>query len=178
MPRYSKAKIRALIQQSDNAATADEKGEKLEQLVCYLFEKIPGLHFHDKNILDTNRAHELDIAFWNSQNVSEVFFLDPIVIVECKNTTDPVGSAEVGWFVRKLQDRGANYGVLVALSGITGTGDGVTAAHSEVLTALTRDRIKIVLITRDEILSLASSDDLVHLMKGKILRLTLYKAVA
>jgi hypothetical protein len=50
MPRYSKAKIRALIQQSDNAATADEKGEKLEQLVCYLFEKIPGLHFHDKNI--------------------------------------------------------------------------------------------------------------------------------
>jgi hypothetical protein len=178
MARYSKAKIRTLLGQSDAAATADEKGEKLERLVRHLFEKIPGLYYHDKNILDANRAHELDVAFWNSQNRSEVFFLDPVVIVECKNTAHPVGSPEVGWFVRKLQDRGANYGVLVALSGITGAGDGTTGAHSEVLTALTRDRIKIVLITREDILSLGSSDDLVQVIKSKVLRLTLYKAVA
>jgi hypothetical protein len=51
---------------------------------------------------------------------SPVRFLDPIVIVECKNTGTPVGSQDVGWFVRKLQNRGANVGILVALAGIAG----------------------------------------------------------
>lgn len=177
MPRYSPSRIRTLLHQSDAATTADEKGDKLEQLVRYIFERIPGVSYYDKNILDQNRAHEIDIAFWNLQNKSDICFLDPVIIVECKNTGRPVGSDDVGWFVRKLQDRGANYGVLVALSGVTGQADGVSNAHSEVLTALTRDKIKLLVFKREEILSLTVTADLVEMMKKKILWLTLHKAI-
>ena len=85
---------------------------------------------------------------------------------------------EVGWFVRKLQDRGAFCGVLTSLSGITGFQDGVSNAHSEVLSALTRDGIKILVVTRQEILELQNTDNLIDLLKGKFLKLTLDKTVS
>ncbi|MCK4604710.1 MAG: restriction endonuclease [Deltaproteobacteria bacterium] len=177
MARYSAAKIQEMLEESDNAATADEKGDKLEILIRYIFDKVPGVTFYQKNILDRNRTHELDLAFWNLQSQSAICFLDPVIIVECKNTAQPLGGTGVGWFVRKLQDRGISYGILVSLSGITGQADGHSNAHSEVLSALTRDGIKILLIDRQELLSLANTDDLVELLKTKILRLTLYKAI-
>lgn len=157
----------------DTAPNADAAGDRLESLVAYLIEKVPGLELHERNILDGPRAHEIDLAFWHLQARSPVAFLDPIVIVECKNTNRPVGSNEVGWFVRKLQDRGANVGILVALSGITGAQAGNVNAHSEVLSALVRDRIKILLLTRQEIESLRTTDDLADLLRRKYLALSL-----
>lgn len=163
---------------SDNAETSDEKGEKLEQLVVYLFGSIPGVSFLRKNILDGNRAHELDVVFWNPQNISQLCFLDTPLIVECKNTGNRIGSNEVGWFVRKLQDRGAFSAILITLSGLTGFRDGNSNAHSEVLSALTRDRIKMLVVTREEILVLRNTDNLIELLRGKFLKLTLEKMVS
>lgn len=178
MPRYSQRTIHRLLRESDNAPTADAKGDKLEELARYLFEKIQGLSFYGRNILDGNRAHELDVVFWNPPNECEIGFLDLVLIIECKNTETPVNSAAVGWFVRKLQDRGSNYAILIALNGITGKADGVANAHSEILSALVRDKIKVLVIVRNEILSLSHTDDLVELLKQKIMTLTLYKTVA
>src|SRR3990172_7606815 len=175
MPKYAQRKIQKLLHESDTAPTADTKGDKLEELTRYLFEKIPGVSFYGKNILDANRAHELDIVFWNPSNQSEIGFLDLVLIVECKNTGNPVSSAALGWFVRKLQDRGANYGILVALNGITGEANGVSNAHSEVLSALVRDRIRILVITRSEIINLGDTNDLIELLRKKIMTLTLYR---
>jgi len=177
MPRYSQVKIQRLLNESDNAPTADAKGEKLEELAVYLFEKIRGISFYDKNILDGNRAHELDVVFWNPSTQSDIGFLDLVLIIECKNTGNPVSSADVGWFIRKLQDRGSTYAILIALSGITGAADGVSNAHSEVLSALVRDRIKLIVIVRNEILALTSTDDLIELIKNKVMTLTLYKTI-
>jgi hypothetical protein len=177
MPKYFQRKIRTLLQESDDAPTSDEKGNKLEELTRYLFEKVPGVSFYGKNILNDNRAHELDVVFWNATNQSEISFLDLVLIVECKNTGSPVSSSDVGWFVRKLQDRGVNCAILVALNGITGIADGSSNAHSEVLSALIRDKIKILVITREEILAFTHTDDLVELPKKKIMALTLYKTV-
>lgn len=178
MAEYSVNRIRALLDESDNATTSDEKGDKLEQLVVYLFGLIPEVSFLRRNILDGNRAHELDVTFWNPQNLSQLSFLDAVLIVECKNTGNRIGSSEVGWFVRKLQDRGAFSGILVSLSGITGFRDGVSSAHSEVLSALTRDGIKMLVVTRPEILELKNTDDLIELLRGKFLKLALDRTVS
>ncbi len=160
----------------DCASTADSRGERLEEFVEYLFSKVRGLSLLEKNVLDAPRAHELDVALWNDQPESEVAFLDAVILVECKATQGPVGSAAVGWFVRKLQDRGAHHGILVALSGITGAGQ-QTSAESEVLTALVRDRIKVLLLDRAEVSTLRSTRELADLLKRKILALTLKRAV-
>lgn len=177
MARYSNATIRRFLFESDNAPNSDIKGDKLEQLVKYLFEKIPGVSFYQKNVLDGVRAHELDVVFKNDRRKSDLYFLDFAIITECKNTANRLGSNEVGWFVRKLQDRGVNAGILISLSGITGVADGISNAHSEVLSALTRDGISVLLLNRGEIEGLITTDELVDLLQDKILALTIQRTI-
>lgn len=151
MARYSNVNIRRLLHESDNAATADEKGDKLEELVAYLFDKIPGVSFYKKNVLDGVRAHELDVVFKNDKRTSDLYFLDFVIITECKNTAHPLGSMGVRWFISKLQDRGLSTGILISLSGITGAADGVNNAHSEVINAVIRDKVSVLILSRQEI---------------------------
>ena len=174
---YSTSAIRRYLQESDTAPTADRKGALLESLAKHLFSKIAGVSFQDKNVLDGPRAHELDVVFWNNQPKSSLFFLGAIIIVECKNTGRPVSARDVGWYVRKLQDNGCDHGILLALSGITGKRDGRSNAYSEVIGALIRDRIRILVLTRTDILSLVQPADLVSLLKQKLLQLTLKRVV-
>lgn len=178
MGQYSKRRITQLLDAADKADTADAKGDYLESLVEYVFTKVTGVSLYARNILDGPRAHEINLALYNEATRSQLTFLDPVVFVECKHTGSPTSSRDVGWFVRKLQDRGATAGVLVTLSGITGAADGVSNAHSEVLSALVRDRIKILVLNREELLSLTTTGDLLGLLKEKYLQLVLYKTVS
>jgi hypothetical protein len=177
MAAYSKRTIGSKLAAVDFAASADARGAALEDLSRYLFEMFNGVECSGTNLFNAPRSHELDLAFWNDQRRSLLFFLDAVLVLECKATAHPVGSAEVGWFVRKLQDLGVNHGILVALNGITGGGDGRSSAHDEVITAFVRDKIKILLLTRVEIEGLTSSRNLANLLKRKLLILTLKRAV-
>jgi hypothetical protein len=178
MARYSRKKINRLITESDNAPNSDVKGDKLEELVKYLFDKIPGVLFYKKNVLDGVRAHELDVVFKNDIRVSELHFLDFVIITECKNTANRLGSSEVRWFIDKLRDRGRKSGILISLSGISGAANGQMNAHSEVINALLRDNITILLLDRGEIESLNSTEELVELLLNKILALTIERTIA
>ncbi|MCX6219904.1 MAG: restriction endonuclease [Bacteroidia bacterium] len=177
MAIYSQPKIARLIDESDNALTNAVKGAKLEELVRYLFCKIPNITFYGSNILDGYRAHELDVVFNNDTRYSELYFLDHAIIAECKNTSHKTSSAQVGWFVRKLQDRIATSGILITLSGITGEADGESNAHSEIIIALIRDGIRILVIRRADILGFQTTDDLVSLLKRKIMKLTIERTI-
>ena len=110
-----------------------------------------------------------------------ILFNDPqtVAIVQdiLKATGTAVGSHEVGWFLRKLQVRGARHGVLVALSGIAGKADGVTSAYSEILDAQTKDDIKILLLTREDISTLTDTRALSENLQRQFLALTLRRVV-
>ncbi len=177
MARYSNQHIRKLLKDSDDAPTADKKGDILEQLTSYLFDKIPGVRFHKKNVLDGVRAHELDVVFKNDKRVSDLYFLDFVIITECKNTANRLGSAGVRWFIDKLRDCGVSTGILISLSGITGVADGVSNAHSEVINAVIRDKVSVLLLSRKEIEVLKNTDELVNLLQDKILALTIERTV-
>lgn len=177
MAAYSKRRIKLYLDSIDNAASADAKGEALENLGRYLFERMMGISCEGKNILDGPRAHELDLAFFNDQTRSPIGFLDAVVIVECKASEQPVGSDAVRWFVGKLRDRGSHHGILIALNGITGENDGQTSAHGEVFTALSRDMVRVLILTRDEIEALNCGADLAALFKRKLLQLALKRTV-
>lgn len=164
-----------MLAEVDTAATADAKGAALESLSSYIFARVHGIRVADRNVLDGNRAHELDIVLWNDIRRSELHFLEAIVIVECKASDHRVGSHEVGWFVRKLQDRGSHFGILVALNGITG--DGEHSAYTEISNALLRDKIRILLLTREEIEDLTTTRVLADLLTKKLLQLTVKQTV-
>ncbi len=177
MAKYSQNIIRTLLNESDNATTTTIKGNKLEELVRYLFCKIPRVTFYGSNILDGVRAHELDVIFNNDTRYSDLYFLDHAIITECKNTGHRTSSAQVGWLVRKLQDRFVSSGILISLSGITGENDGDSNAHSEIKNALIRDGIRILVINREDILSFKKTDDLVVLLQRKIMKLTINRTI-
>jgi hypothetical protein len=173
---FSADQVARLIRESDEAPSSDAKGDKLEELAKYLFVSV-GMEFERRNILDKPRAHELDVAFWNPPSTTLHFF-DSILVVECKSHDTAVGSHDVGWFVRKLQDRGMRAAVLLSLSGITGSnGDDATNAHSEIINAMMRDGIRILVLTRTELLRLRGASDLTSILKRKFLELTLSRTV-
>lgn len=177
MARYSRDKITTLLDESDNAPNSDVKGDKLEELVKYLFDKVKGVKFHKMNVLDGVRAHELDVTFKNDQRISDLYFLDFVIITECKNTAHRLESAGVRWFIDKLRDCGRKNGILISLRGITGVADRQSNAHSEIINAVVRDGIAVLLLDRREILSLQKTNDLVELLQDKILRLTIERTV-
>jgi hypothetical protein len=173
MPYYSKHRIQDYLNRSDDASNADAKGRIFEDLAVYLMEKFQGVRVADRNVLDKTGSQELDVVFWNNRVSSPFDFLDPILISECKNEAKPLSSAKCREFIAKLRSRGANNGLLITSSGIAGQLNGYRYANSVIMDALTADRIKVIVLDRNEILSLNNTDDLFNIISEKFLNLTL-----
>ena len=167
MARISQRRIQHFLLLSDIAQTTAEKGRALEDLICYMFEKIPGINVTSRNILNQFQSEEIDVAFWNERHPNGLYFLPDIILVECKNWSHPLSSEEVSWFVGKLQRRGQSFGILVAANGITGNATAKTAAHDIISGALADGR-RIVVITRQEIESVNITAQIVNLIKKKL----------
>jgi hypothetical protein len=164
------ARVQQYLLRNSSSATTTAQGRALEDLVCYLFEAIPGITVTERNVTNPFRTEELDVAFWNDLHRRGLWFLPTTLLVECKNWSRPVGSDEVAYFVRRLQNRSLNLGFLVSARGITGSASELTDAHFQIATAL-KDGVRVLVIDRSEIEQLAHSDDLVKLVKRKIIML-------
>jgi len=143
------------------------QGPALEELVCYVFGCIPGITVARRNVLNAFQTEEMDVAFWNSQDREGFYFLPYVILVECKNWSKPVGSQEVAYFISRVENRGLDFGILVATNGITGDGKDLGRAHFLIASALARG-LRIVVITRHDVEALADSDDLVRHLQEKL----------
>ena len=170
MPNFSSKKIKDFFAKSDAAKTIAEKGRRLEDLAVYLFAKIPGISITARNKKNTYDTEEIDVALWNEQHPRGFKALNFLILVECKNWTSPVGSMEVNWFLTKIKNRALNFGILIASNGITGSDEDKKHAHDVVSKALA-EGIRMILLTREEILALTDSDELVRLVKRKLCEL-------
>jgi len=167
MGRISQSRVSWYWRTADTGKTVAEQGKALEDLICYVFGKIPGVSVEKRNLLNVFDTEEVDVALWNEKNQNGLFFLPYILLVECKNWSKAVDSAEVSWFDRKLKDRGLTFGVLIAAKGITGNPARLTAAHSIIAGAL-REQRNIVVLTRAEIQATNDTDQIVRLFKEKL----------
>jgi hypothetical protein len=165
MAELSKRRIAELLERGrDEHCTTTDQGTALEDLVCYLFGRMPGIEVTHRNSLNVFATEEIDVALWNGRRAGALDFLPHVILVEAKSWSRPVGSAEVAWFDRKLQDRGLDLGILVALRGVTGTPEDRTAAHQIVAGSL-RDQRRLLLVTGDDIVRLQNTGELVKLLK-------------
>jgi hypothetical protein len=159
-------RVCALLAAGDGASTAAARGRALEDLIVYLFELLPGISVTARNELNAFGAEEIDVAFWNEGDPAGLRLFDHIILVECKNWTNPVGYPELAIFLDKLQSRGRPLGILVAAAGITGYPGDLTRAHSVLARALSQGR-EIIVVTRAEIEQLTEISQLVLLLKRK-----------
>lgn len=170
MARFSAKKINGLFKKGDLATTTTEQGRALEDLIAYVFSKVPGIDVTKRNELNSFLTEEIDVAFWNNCQRNGLHFLPNIILVECKNWSSSLGSQEVAYFIQRLQNRGRDFGILVASNGITGTSEDRNRAHYEIAMALSRG-IRVIVITRDEIVGLTETTQLVNLIKEKLCEL-------
>lgn len=149
-----------------------DRGRALEDLAVYVFEKIPGLSATMRNDLSTFLSEEIDVALWNDRHprgLHNISFPD-IVLVECKNWQESVGSMHVAWFDNKLRARSLALGILLAMNGVTGDANERTRAHDIVARALHEGR-HIIVLTREDIAGITESDQLVALLKTRLTQL-------
>lgn len=170
MASYSIKKIFAHLQDGDLANDTTTKGRALEDLACYLFDRIPGISITQRNSLNSYLTEEIDIAFWNERKRNGLYFLPHILLIECKNWSKAVSSIEVNWFASKLENRGLDFGILVACNGITGNSEELTRAHHIISTHLSKQR-RIIIITRKEIEQLSQTEEMITLVKKKLCEL-------
>ncbi|WP_231425058.1 restriction endonuclease [Pedobacter sp. Leaf250] len=176
MSKFSTIRIKKLLEKSDAAKLPDHKGAALEELGCYLFGKLKGLELYAKNKFNKSGSRELDIIYKNDRRISDLHFLDSFIPIECKNTTKKTTSEQVNWFANKVSDTTARYGILLTLSGITGK-DETEAAKSEIIKAVHKLQVGLLIITRNEIENLVSTEDLAKLLHQKFFALCLEERV-
>lgn len=170
MANYSRAKIKGLLETSHNGATAPVKGRAAEDLVCYLFDKVPGVKVMERNVIDYAGSEEVDIVCWNEQKTNGFDFLPRILFVECKSWSNPVGNEQVAYFHTKIKERALPVGFLFASKGITGGADPLRNANSTIATALGEGR-QLIVLTAENVQTLGSTLDLVELMHVKLCQL-------
>jgi hypothetical protein len=154
----------------DQATTNDVRGKALEDLACYLFGLVPGVSITERNPFNAFATEEIDVAVWNEQDPAGLKSFNSVILVECKSWSKPVGSDQVAWFLTKIENRGLDFGILLAMSGVTGDARDKGQAHYEVAMALPK-KIRIVVITRAEIEALATTEELVNQIRRKVCQL-------
>lgn len=138
-----------------------EKGKALETVVEQTMCLFDGVGLIHRNVVDNAGSLEIDIVLYNNQvSNSGLPFLPPLLIVECKNWASPVDAATLRAFTSKIHSMRLKFGLLVAANGITGNATDVTAAHAHLRDTFKQDGEIILVITRDELCRVASTEDL------------------
>jgi hypothetical protein len=122
--------------------------------------------------LNTFLTEEVDVALWNNKQNGGIEFLPNIILIECKNWSNAVGSTEVSYFKERLAHRDCSHGILLAANGITGDPNRLSCAHFEIAAAL-MNKTKIIVIKLEELLAIDESDELITLLKERLLDLVL-----
>lgn len=66
--------VREFLHVGANASTTAEKGRALEDLICYVFETVPGVAVSRRNEKNAFATEEIDVALWNDCDPAGFFF--------------------------------------------------------------------------------------------------------
>lgn len=170
LARILRRELQAGLTRVVEAIGSNAKGRALEDFICYLFPLVPGVEIAERNSLNAFATEEIDVALWNARHPRGFYFLPHLLLIECKNWSDPCGSQEVSYFVNRLRQRGCDHGIFFAANGVTGVAGDLTRAHFEIATALAAG-IRVVVVTPTDIDGLTNTDGLVGLVKRKLCQL-------
>jgi hypothetical protein len=173
MPKIPRARVRKTLAEADvrkpGQSLADhkrQKGRVLEEVVCAIFELVPGVEVARRNVLNVAGTEEVDILFWNMRLPHGFYHLETPFLVECKNWSEPVPAREVVNFSHLLEMRACRDGILIAAGGITGTPGTLTEAYYEIAAALAKGR-RILVIDRAGLEGFSNTDQVIEALKIK-----------
>ena len=119
--RINSVYAQALLEQANNGATDQEKGDALEELGTYLLGCVDGFEIVGKKY--HTKDYEIDILVRNTITQDTILAgFGPYILVECKNWDKPVGTEQVNHFLSKIQFHDCHCGIIIAKKGISGYG--------------------------------------------------------
>ena len=172
MARLPRKRIIKLLMKADYLHVSQKRGSLLEEAASILFVAIPGVEVVDRNVKMVANTEEIDLLCWNKRLQNGFYHIETPFLVECKNWGCPVPGHEIVYFANSMKSRACRDGILIASNGITGNPGTLNEAHFELAQALARGQ-RIIVLTRQEVESLTTSDQLANLLKQKILDLTI-----
>lgn len=160
-------KIARRLVEGDNTIVTEEIGAALEDVVSWTLCSLPGVRVLHRDFVNRANSTEIDLFLFNNPRLSPIEFLPQFLIVECKNWRNPVNSATVRDFIAKVRSARQDVGILVAANGVTGDAADQTAANDDIRLAFDQDGIKILVLSRTEIESFRSLQEVVLLLEEK-----------
>jgi hypothetical protein len=156
---------------ANGRATAQQKGDCLENIAALVFGAVPGLELVERKAVNIAGSIEIDLVFLNNLHKNGFVDFERILVVECKNWDAPVDARAVRDFRVKLERKKRQYGFLVAAKGITGDPAEGTAAYDEIRMALVEHGLYIIVLNRTEIERLRTTADFVRLAHSKMAKI-------
>ena len=137
-----------MLYSSYTANLSHEKGEIFEKTIEHLFEGLNMLTVRERRL--KNEVWEIDMVleYIGFEEVCLFDYQSRYVLVECKNTKDPVPAKEIGYFKTKLIESDVDFGIVVAWGGITGEDSNRNADRLVDLSGAEEPRV-VVLTSRD-----------------------------
>lgn len=115
-----KKKLRRIFKKSKSEEDPNKKGDLLEDVIEGIINLVDNLKVHKRNV--RTDKEEIDLLVRNKSKEEPWAHLGPMIFVECKNWSRPVGSNQIGSFRTKLMDHHLDAGIFVAINGVTGRG--------------------------------------------------------
>lgn len=109
-----------LVEGVETARSSDERGRALEELMCRLFESLPGFSVSSRVRTATE---EIDIMILNDSNDPRFRRESAILLAECKNWSGKCGKNEFVIFKEKIENRSkrCSLGFLISWNGFAET---------------------------------------------------------
>lgn len=177
MSPYPSAKIATAFSSASTAAVAKDKGKFFEEAASLCLCSIPGIEVVHANVSDDANSMEIDAVLYNQKSPDGLQFLEHHILVECKNWTNPVDSKAMRDFAGKIRAAHLTEGIIVAANGITGNAADVTSAHEVIRNAFVQDRVKVFILTKLNIETFKTVDDVVNHFRVMFTRIILRKAI-
>lgn len=165
---YDRAKLASLVSSLGAAGTTTARGRRLQDLVDFLVDDLPGVETVDPNRFNIGRTEEKDVWLRHARESAGMPFDDRDIPVECKNEGTKTGPQDVAWFGEKIRNSGGRDGVLITNAGLSGGHQ--SGGHEEVRRQLAKGT-RVVVLTVQELASLRSGTDLLALLTDRFTEL-------
>lgn len=175
MDPFDPARLKGLLGACHTARSSHARGAALEDLVQHVFTSVPSVELFRRDVRDQSGAQEVDLVFSHYVGTSSLPMPDVTIIVECKNERRKSTSDQITRFAAKLRTRSANVGIFVTAAGLSGNIRPETAAHAAIRDELAGG-ISIIVVTAEELAALSSSDEVVALLRGRLLELRTFRS--
>lgn len=157
---------RELFNSYEEAIEGDDtylKGVSLENLIRFLFSSVVGLNLMGKKV--KTDSSEIDVVFRILDSNNPLYgMFGQYLIIECKNTQDPVDVVVIRDFVGKLQSLDVHGGIIVSREGITQDDNERLYAELEISKAYHRHGITLIIMDNNDLIAIKEGNNLITIL--------------